>query len=113
MAHEHSGLLDANALFADLPHFMSPPSTVPPSATDPRHAATVLIFDPEAMRHRRRDEPTARSRRPAQPTQAHLIAVITCGSIALAAALAACVLYVSEPTLLTGRSLQAQTQGVR
>lgn len=98
MASEHSGILDANALFGDLPHFMaSPVSSLPPSGGEPWDHPSVAIVDAPVPRHSRRDETTARSRRPSDPTQARLLAVITCGSIALAAALAACVLYATTP----------------
>ena len=98
MASDHSGILDANALFGDLPHFMAPPaSSLPPSGGEPWSHPSVAIFQAPLPRHSRRDETTARSQRPSDPTQTRLLAVITCGSIGLAAALAACVVYATTP----------------
>jgi hypothetical protein len=104
MANENSGILDANALFADLPWIASgPASSVPPPM--PAVAPTalpqrrVVIVDATAFAtpRRRRDETTARSRRPVDPVRAQLIAVIVCGLIALAATLVACFFYVTAP----------------
>ena len=106
MAREHSGILDANALFGDLPHYMAPPVSSrppPPGAADP-WGATVAFYEAPVLRHSRRDEATARSRRRADPNQARLVAIVTCGSIALAAALAACVLYATTPIAPTARA---------
>lgn len=75
MTSETSGILDGNALFADLPFASAPPMRTAPTA------------------HHRRYETTARTNRPAHPADARLIAVIICGSVALAASLVACFLY--------------------
>jgi len=107
MANENSGILDANALFADLPRFLAPPaSSIPPSATysSAPPSADVLFFEAHAPIHRRRDEITARSRRRVDHVRARLIAVIACGSVALVAALAACFLYAATPAPLAERS---------
>ena len=106
MANEHSGLLDANALFGDLPYFMAPPASShppPPNAGLPWDK-TVAFFEAPVPRHSRRDEPTARSQRRADPAQARLVAIVSCASIALAAALAACVLYATTPVAPTARA---------
>jgi hypothetical protein len=112
MAREHSGILDANSLFGDLPHFMTPPASSRPPPPNAGHpwGPSVAIYEAPVARHSRRDEPTARSRRRADPAQARLIAIVTCGSIALAAALAACVLYATTPIAPTA---PAATHAVR
>jgi hypothetical protein len=104
MANEHSGILDANALFGDLPGFMAAPpaSSIPPSlpsSMGPMHGAyaDVVITSAPPPTHRRRQETTARAHRAADPMRARLIAIITCGSVALVAALGACFLYASTP----------------
>lgn len=101
MANEHSGILDANALFADLPWIaVRPASSVPPASvpTAQAHAhAHVFIVEATAPSHRRREETTARSRRHVDPVRAQLVAVLVCGVVALAAALVACFFYVTAP----------------
>jgi hypothetical protein len=100
MANEHSGLLDANALFADLPWIAAPPaSSVPPRAVGPMASthAHVVVVEATAPSHRRRDEQTARSGPRVDPVRGQLISVILCGLVALAAALIACFFYVTAP----------------
>lgn len=102
MANEHSGILDANALFGDLPGFgASPPSSVPPpygpSPMAGLYGDVVIVAAPPPT-HRRRQETTARSRPPVDPMRARLIAIIACGSVALIASLGACFLYASTPS---------------
>jgi hypothetical protein len=97
MANEHSGILDGNALFADLPGFMaSPPSSVPPPML-PDAYADVAFYSAPPPNLRGRYETTACSRRRPQPpvdtVRAQLIAIISCGTVALAFALGACLLY--------------------
>ena len=100
MANEHSGILDANALFADLPWISAgPASSVPPPPAGPSAPATarVVVVAAPAPTHRRRDETTARSRRRVDPVRAQLIAVLLCGLVALVATLVACFCYVRAP----------------
>lgn len=99
MANEHSGILDANALFADLPWIaVRPASSVPPaSATMAPTHAHVFMVEATAPSHRRREETTARSRRHVDPVRAQLIAVLVCGLVALVATLVACFFYVTAP----------------
>jgi hypothetical protein len=108
MANEHSGILDANALFGDLPGFVpaSPVSSVPPSAPGPMYGvyADPVIVSAPPPTHRRRHETTARAQRSVDPVRARLIAIITCGSVALVAALGACFLYASTPSPVPDRS---------
>lgn len=103
MANEHSGILDANALFGDLPHFMAPPqsSRPPPPSMGQAWGPSIALYEAPVLRHSRRDETTARARRRADPMRARLIAIVACGSIALASALAACVLYATAPVAPT------------
>jgi hypothetical protein len=100
MANEHSGILDANALFGDLPWIaVRPASSVPPRASGPMAPAHAYVFTVEATApsRRRRDETTARSRPRVDPVRAQLISVILCGLVALVAALIACFFYVTAP----------------
>jgi hypothetical protein len=100
MANEHSGILDANSLFADLPWMAAPPaSSVPPRASAPLAPAPAQVFFVEATApsHRRRDETTARSRARVDSVRTQLISVIVCGMVALVAALVACFFYVTAP----------------
>ena len=101
MANENSGILDGNALFGDLPGFMvSPPSSVPPPRMPSAYADITFHSAPNSApppTHRRRQETTARSTRPIDPARARLIAIISCGTVALAFALGACFLYVTTP----------------
>lgn len=100
MANEHSGILDANALFADLPWIAAPPaSSVPPRATGPMAPtnAHVVIVGAPAPRDRRSEETTVRFRPGVDPLRAQLISVILCGLVALVAALMACFVYVTAP----------------
>ena len=89
MANEHSGILDANALFGDLPGLMGP--ACPP----------VVFLSASPPSDCRRDVTTTARQRPrpqVDPVRARLIAVISCGTVALAFALGACFLYVTTPT---------------
>lgn len=103
MANEHSGILDGNALFADLPWIHAgPASSPPPHAPYPMTALPTahprgIVVEATAPSRRRRDETTARSRRPVDPVRAQLIAVLVCGLVALAATLVACFFYVTAP----------------
>ena len=99
MANEHSGILDANALFGDLPWITAPASSVPPRPAGPMALphAHVVIVEATAPSHRRREETTARSRRRVDPVRAQLISVIVCGLVALVASLIACFFYVTAP----------------
>lgn len=112
MANENSGILDANALFADLPWIAAGPASSvppPPAPTGVAHPRVVII-EATASPRRRRDETTARSRRPVDPVRAQLIAVIVCGLIALAATLVACFFYVTAPPSTHARDVRPASQ---
>jgi hypothetical protein len=115
MRNESSGILDGNALFADLPIFAdaSKSSAPPPPLGDfaPMSTPVVIAEAPITARVPRRGHTTERTRRPVDAMRARLISIIICGSVALVASLFACFLYVtSSPSQqLDARPASAQT----
>jgi len=107
---DDSDVLDAHALFADLqlaplpmPSMYGVDRTVYANGAGlalPTPSPVMILARPEP-RTSRRDVATVRSVRSTQAQvdaqRSRLLAVVICGSLALMAALAACIVYVSTP----------------